>query len=137
MIENNKSIPIYLRTFAWIVMLLGIIGSLYFMFNTGRNQNSIVLIALFTAWLLSPFAGLFVATKISARWPLAVRSSIYWLMIGLTFASLVAYSGVLMPTGTKPAFIFLVAPLASWIIILIVILITRKLFDINNQHNQG
>jgi hypothetical protein len=48
-----------------IVAIVGAIGSLYFMFKTGRNQKSILLIVLFTGWVLSPFAGLFLATKIS------------------------------------------------------------------------
>jgi hypothetical protein len=46
-----------LRTVALILLVVGAVGSLYFMFNAGRNQKSILLIILFTAWVLSLFAG--------------------------------------------------------------------------------
>jgi hypothetical protein len=44
-------------------------------------------------------------------------------MIILAIGSVVAYSGILTPSGTKGAFIFLVAPFISWIVIAILILI--------------
>jgi len=110
---------------AMVVAIIGAIGALYFMFNAGRNQKSILLIVLFTGWVLSPFAGLFLATKIPNRWIIPGRVSLYWLMIILAIGSLVAYSGVLIPSGTKGAFIFLVTPFTSWIVITIVFLISR------------
>ena len=115
-----------LRTIALTLAAIGAVGSLYFMFNASRNQNSILLIALFTAWVLSPFAGLFVANKISNRWTVHTRSSLYWLTIILTIGSLVVYSGALMPPKTKLTFMFLVVPLISWLLIIITILVTRK-----------
>jgi hypothetical protein len=122
-ISSNQNL---LRTTALTVVLLGAVGSLYFMFNVGSNQKSVLLLALFTAWVLSPFVGLFVATKISNRWTVVTRSSLYLLMIVLSIGSLVAYSGALTPSGTKPAFIFLVIPFVSWLLIVIVIPIVRR-----------
>ena len=122
-ISSNQNL---LRTTALTVVLLGAVGSLYFMFNVGSNQKSVLLLALFTAWVLSPFVGLFVATKISNRWTVVTRSSLYLLMILLSIGSLVAYSGALTPSGTKPAFIFLVIPFVSWLLIVIVIPIVRR-----------
>ena len=122
-ISSNQNL---LRTTALTVVLLGAVGSLYFMFNVGNNQKSVLLLALFTAWVLSPFVGLFVATKISNRWTVVTRSSLYLLMIVLSIGSLVAYSGALTPSGTKPAFIFLVIPFVSWLLIVIVIPIVRR-----------
>ena len=43
--------------------MIGAIVSLSFMFFAGRNNNSIVLMGLFTIWVLSPFAVLFAAIR--------------------------------------------------------------------------
>src|SRR5262245_51713402 len=115
-----------LQTVAMIVIFVGAIGSLYFMFNAGRNQKSILLIVLFTAWVLSPFVGLFLGAIISNRRIVSARTSLYLLMIIVVVGSLVAYSGVLTPSGTKGAFVFLVAPFTSWVVIVIVLLISRR-----------
>jgi hypothetical protein len=45
-------------------------------------------------------------------------------MILLSIGSVVGYSGVLSPAGMKPAFIFLVIPLISWVLIMIIITVT-------------
>jgi len=126
-----------LRTVALTIVLIGAAVSLFFMFNAGRNQKSILLIALFTAWVLSPFVGLFILNKISSRWTVTpARTSVFCLMIILTMGSVVAYSGVLMPPDTKTAFIFLVAPLAAWILIVTTFLIARKISNKSDGHNQ-
>ncbi len=111
--------------------MVGAVGSLYFMFSAGRKQNSIILLALFTAWVLSPFVGLFISNKISSRWTVPARASLYWLMIILTIGSLVAYSGAFNTPQTKNAFIFLIFPLISWFLIVIVFLIARKISNKN------
>ena len=126
--KNRKtSNPNLLQIVAIIFAFLGAIGSLYFMFKAGRNQKSILLMFLFTGWVLSPFLGLFWAAKASNRWIIPARGSVYWLMIILAIGSLVAYSGAFIPSGTKTAFIFLVAPFTSWFVIVIVFLISRRL----------
>ena len=96
------------------------------MFNAGRNQNSILLIVLFTGWVLSPFIGLFIADMISNRWLPKSRITIYLLILFITLASLLFYSGALNVPGTKPAFKFLIVPLISWILILVIVQIKRK-----------
>ena len=121
MVDKKTSYLNLLQTVAMGIAIVGAIGSLYFMFKAGRNQKSILLIALFTAWVLSPFAGLFLATRTSNRWIIPARAGIYWLMIILAIGSLVVYSGVLIPSGMKGAFIFLVAPFISWVVIVMLI----------------
>ena len=122
--DSNQS---FLGTIALVAGLVGAVGSLYFMFSAGRKQNSIILLALFTAWTLSPFVGLFISNKISTRWTAPARASLYWLTIILTISSLVAYSGAFNTPATKNAFIFLIFPLISWLLIVIVFLIARKI----------
>ncbi len=131
MTDKKNYHPSYLGTIAVIVALAGAVGSLYFMFSAGRKQNSIILLALFTAWILSPFVGLFILNKISTRWTVRARASLYWLIIILTIGSLFAYSGAFNTPETKNAFIFLIFPLISWFLIAIFFLIARK---ISNQN---
>ena len=122
--NSNQS---FLRATALIVSLTGVVGSLYFMFSASRKQSSIILLALFTTWVLSPFVGLFISNKISNRWTVAARSLLYWLIIVLTIGSLVAYSGAFNTPHTKNAFIFLVVPLISWILLIVTVLTARRL----------
>ena len=115
-----------LRTLSLLIALVAAIGSLYFMLNVGHNNKSIILIGMFAGWVLSPFAGMFFSNKISNRWANPERVLIYWLIIAISIASVVAYSGVFIPPETKPAFIFLIFPLISWMLIISTILIARK-----------
>ncbi len=131
MADKKNSNQSFLRTTALIVALVGAVGSLYFMFSAGRKQNSIILLALFTAWVLSPFVGLFISNKISNRWTVPARALLSWLMIILTIGSLVAYSGAFNTPETKNAFIFLIFPLISWFLIVIVFFIARKISNKN------
>lgn len=112
------------RLLALTAGLVGALGSLGFVLYTGRNNNSVLLVALFVIWVLSPFIALFVANLVSMRWPAFTRVMLYCLIIFLSVGSMVFYSGALRPSGTKPAFVFLVVPLLSWIIMAIVIPIT-------------
>jgi len=133
--DKKTSNPNLLQIMAIIFAFIGAMGSLYFMFRAGRNQKSILLMVLFTGWVLSPFLGMLWASKTSNRWVIPARESIYWLMIILAIGSLVAYSGALLPSGTKTAFIFLVAPFTSWVVIVIGILISRRLSAKNKDRD--
>ena len=108
-----------LRTVALTITAMGAIISLYFMFIAGSEQKSILLI------------GLFIADKISKHWVVPARLSLYLLMLILTICSIVAYSGVLTLADTKPAFIFLIIPMLSWLLIVTVFLVARKISNKN------
>lgn len=131
MTDKKTSNQNFLRTTALIVALVGAVCSLYFMFSAGRKQNSIILLGLFTAWVLSPFVGLFILNKISNSWTVPARRFLYWLIIVLTIGSLIAYSGAFNTPETKNAFIFLIFPMISWFLIVTVFLIARKLSNKN------
>jgi glycerol-3-phosphate acyltransferase PlsY len=135
MTDKNKSNQSFLRAMALIAMLIGAIGSLYFMFNAGRNQKSVLLLGLFTAWVFSPFVGLLIAKIYFNRLTVSARSSLYWLMLALTICSLVSYSNIFIPPQTKPAFIFLIVPLASWFLIVTVFLIAKRISRKSNDLN--
>ena len=127
MTNKKTSNQNFLRTTALIVALVGAVGSLYFMFSAGREQKSIILLGLFTAWVLSPFVGLLISNKISNRWTALARALVYWLKIVLAIGSLVAYSGAFNTPETKNAFIFLIFPMISWLFIVTIFLIARKI----------
>ena len=130
---TDKKTPnkIFLQTTALMVVLVGAAGSLYFMFSAGHEQKSIILLGLFTAWIISPFVGLLISNKISNRWTVSARRLLYWLIIVLTIGSLVAYSGAFNTPETKNAFIFLISPMISWFLIVTVFLIARKISNKN------
>ncbi|HEY5405939.1 MAG TPA: hypothetical protein VIJ92_02590 [Ginsengibacter sp.] len=123
--ENNHSFG-FLRTTALIALLFGAVGSLYFIINAGRNNSSILLSALFVIWVLSPFIAFLIANSISKSWSFLTRKTIYWLMLIVTVGSLIFYSAFKIP-GTKRTFIFLIVPLISWLLMIIVILVTIRL----------
>ena len=130
-----------MRSIAVIVLLVGTVCSLGLVLNAGRH-TPVFLLILFIGWVLSPFLAFLVANRISRSWSDYARATIYYLMIMVTLGSLVGYSGAFNSPHTKPAFIFLVVPLISWVLIVIVIPISRRLSrknknikDLNSQRN--
>jgi hypothetical protein len=116
----------FMRIVALIVLLMGIIGSFFLVVYNGRNNKSILLISLFVGWVLSPFIALLIADKVSNRWTDTICKTLYIIILALTLVSLLSYSGLLIPAGTKTAFVFLVVPLISWVVIALFILIARS-----------
>ena len=116
-----------------MVLLIGAVGSIIFMFNAGRNQKSILLIALFTAWVLSPFIALLGINIISNRWAVTTRVALYGLMLILSAGSLASYGEAFSLPGTRPAFKFLIVPLLSWVLMVTAIPILRYLENRNKE----
>jgi hypothetical protein len=108
---------------ALIILLAGAICSLALMFSEGRNQKSILLIAMFTIWVFSPFFALLVANIRSRDLDRRTHTTLYLMALFITLGSLVVYSGGWKIPGVKPAFKFLMVPFISWLLILIFIAI--------------
>ena len=104
-----------------VLLLIGSGVSLYFVLHTGRNNKSAVLVGLFVIWVLSPFLALILANLLSRTWSSTTRKVLYGLIVLVIIGSLVGYAGVFSPAGAKPAAIFLLVPLISWLLIAIVI----------------
>lgn len=118
--KNDGSLLGVFRVLALIVVMTGAAGSIGLMLLEGSRQRSLVLIALFAGWVLSPFVALAWAAMASKAWPVRIRTTFYGLMLFLTLVSLGMYDRVLpMPPGSRPAAVFLVVPLASWLFIAI------------------
>jgi hypothetical protein len=119
-----------LRVASLIAVLGGAVGSIGLMLHTGSRQRSLILIGLFTAWVLSPFVALVYAHVVSKHWSVVSRVTLFILMLILTLGSLVIYGDVALgPPRPKPASVFLVVPLASWLLIAIVIPAAARLFQ--------
>ena len=117
----------FLPVLIFALIAIGAIASLWMVLRTGRNNQSILLITLFAGWVLSPFAALLLASLAAKRWAMATRTALYCLVVLITAGSLLVYSGVLIPGGSKPAAVFLIAPLLSWPAMVIVIPVTTYL----------
>ena len=121
-----------LRATALTVVLAGAVGSLGLMLYAGRRNSSQLLIVLFALWVLSPYVALVLGDVVSKRWPVLIRVTLYGLMLVLTLGSLAAYGVVALgPPRAQAAFVFVVVPPASWLLIAmdvsIAALISRRL----------
>jgi|ERR1022692_88712 hypothetical protein len=119
-----------LRGTAMIAVVAGAAGSLGVMFRAGRHQKSLILILLFTVWVLSPFVGFVLANVVSKRWSTPARATLSVVMLVVTVASLAIYGAVAFGyTTLKVGFVFLVVPLASLVIIAIVVTVAKLISD--------
>lgn len=118
--ESNRGLLGVLRIAALIAIVAGAAGSIGLMLLAGSRQRSLVLIALFTGWVLSPFVALGWAGLVSTRWSAFIRATLYGGMVVLPVVSLLMYGGIIpMPSGSRPAAVFLVVPLGSWLIMML------------------
>jgi len=112
----------FLHAVALIAVLAGAVGSVGLMHHAGRNNPSRLLLVLFALWVLSPFIGLVFANMVSKRWSVLTRATLYTVMLVLAVSSLVIYGVVALgPPRPKTAFVFVVVPPASWLLIGIVL----------------
>jgi len=111
----------YFRKIALFVVLAAAIISLGLVLHAGRNNKSIILPLLFFLWVSSPYIAILVGATIIKRSPATYRNMFYCLMLFISAGSVAAYSGVLSPAGAKPAFVFLIVPLISWMLIGLII----------------
>jgi hypothetical protein len=111
-----------LHRVALIAMIVGAAGSVTLMLYAGRRQESRILIVLFGIWVLSPFVAGVVASSVSKRWMVVARAVLDMVIIVLTLGSLAIYGDVAFGyTKAKVGFIFLVVPLASWLLIAVAV----------------
>jgi len=108
-----------LRGAALIAVVVGAVGTIFFMLRVGHNYSRIfLLLILFAIWDVSPFVALGLASKVSDRWPVLTRGTLYVLALIITLGSLAIYGRVALgPPRPQPAAAFLVVPLVSWLLI--------------------
>ena len=100
----------------------GGVGSIGLMLRAGHRNDSLILLVLFAIWVVSPFVALAMANMVSKRWSVLTRATLYGVMLILTVGSLGIYGNMVSGTpGSKLAFPFLVVPLGSWLLMMMVI----------------
>jgi hypothetical protein len=110
-----------LRAVALIALVAGALGSVGLMFWVGHRNPSRVLLGLFAIWDLSPFVALVLADIVSKRWSVVTRATLYGVMLILSLGSLALYGNVILRPRPQPAFMFLVVPLGSWLLMTLVV----------------
>jgi hypothetical protein len=110
-----------LRPAAQVTTLAAGVGSVALVWWVGRGNPSLLLMALFTLWVLSPFVALIIADRLWHRLALS-RATLLCLMLIVDIASVSAYLDVATrPPRTTPASVFVIIPLVSWGMITIVV----------------
>ena len=127
-----------LRAAALIALLVGAVGSVGLMLRAGHRNPSRLLLVLFALWVLSPFIALVLANMVSKRWSVLTRATLYTVMLVLTVGSLAIYGDVALgPPRTKAAFVFVVVPPASWLLIAIVVPIAALISGRPSRRGDG
>jgi hypothetical protein len=126
---------IVLRRAALIAVLIGAAGSAGFLLRAGQRTSRLLLVIMLL-WVVGPFLALVSADVLSKRWTILSQAptcvTLYSLMLVLTVGSLAVYvDDALRPRQAQAAFVFVVVPLASWLLIAVAIpvaaLISRRL----------
>jgi len=105
---------------ALIAVLAGAAGSVGLTLSAGQGRD-LQLLVIFAIWVFAPFAALVLAHVVARRWLVHTRATLYCLMLVLTLGSLAVYVGdALRHPGTQNAFVFVAVPLASWLLIALV-----------------
>lgn len=108
-----------LRITALISMVVGIAGSIGLFLRAGQRTPRLLLIGM-AIWMLSPFLILGWSNFIAKRWPVLVRMTLYFVMVIVPLGSLAVYGDdALGHRRAQAAFVYVIVPPASWLLIAI------------------
>jgi hypothetical protein len=108
------------------VLWIGAVGSLGFTVYAGRHNPSVLLIVLFAGWVVSPFAGLWLAERNAERVPRGIAASMRGSALVIMVCSLGIYGAtVISGPGHQTTFAFLAVPAASWLAIVPLLIASR------------
>jgi len=113
--------PDGLRGTARVALVAGAAGSLGLMLRAGSHQRSVVLLFLFSGWVLSPFLALALANLRARAWPSRVRTALFAAMIGVSALCLAIYGMHAVRGVMKAGFVYLVVPAMAWLLIVVVL----------------
>ena len=114
-----------LRVVARFVVAASATGSMISMVRVGRNAP-LFLLVVFAGWILAPFAAMLLADRKGTQWSLVTRVTLYILTIVLSLGSVALYADVVLrPPASTPAARFVVVPVASLLVLAIVIPLAR------------
>ena len=99
-------------------LIAGAIWSVVCTLYAGRHNASVLLVALFVVWVLSPFAGFVLVIRSAQRQHVGILRALLANSIVVTLTSVLIYTAVAFSAPTHhTAFAFLVVPAATWLAI--------------------
>jgi hypothetical protein len=99
-------------------LIFAAIWSVYCTLYAGRHNSSVLLVALFVVWVVSPFAGFALLIRSASRQHIGIVRALQANSIVITLTSVVIYSAVAFSQPTHhTAFAFLAVPTATWLAI--------------------
>jgi len=110
-----------LRIVSLIAVVVGTVGSEFLVIRAGGRSQPLLSV-LFFIWILLPFVALTWANIVSKGWQPFVRISLYCTTLLIALVSLAFYGRIILPRAGSPrAFVFVMGPIASWAMMLIVV----------------
>jgi hypothetical protein len=107
-----------LRTMARLAVVVGAIGAVALMLYVGRRNQHYWLLVLFAGWDAAPFLALGIAELYGTGWSPATRATLYIVTVIIAIGSLAFYVDVVVRPRPQPAAMFLLIPIASWLLML-------------------
>jgi hypothetical protein len=101
-----------LRPTARVAVLSAAIGSAAFTLRAGRSAPRLLLVAI-VMWVLAPFVAVAFVEIMSKRWSAPSRLMLHTVMVVLAVVSLAVYGAELFWPHNPPAFMFVVVPPVS------------------------
>ena len=108
-----------LRASARVALVVGAAGSMMLMARAGARQRSVLLILLFSGWVLSPFLALALANLRAWAWTPRMRTTLHATMVAVAGLCLALYGMHAVRGVMKPGFVYLVVPAAAWFLIVV------------------
>jgi hypothetical protein len=126
-----------LRVTAMVAMATGIAGSIGLFLRAGQRTPRLLLLGM-AIWMLSPYVALVWANVLSKPWPILIRATLYCLMIVVAVGSLVVYGDdALGHRRAQAAFVYVIVPPVSWLIIAVAISMAAVLSRRGSRRGNG
>ena len=110
-----------LRIISLVALVAGTVGSEILVIRAGGSAQPLLSV-LFFVWIILPLVALAWANIASKSWQPFVRISLYSTTLLIALGSLAFYGRIILPRGGSPrAFVFVMGPIASWALMLIVV----------------
>ena len=118
--ENSEKKHKLLRIIAMTGLLVGAFVSLGLMLYVGRSNKSVVLMMVFTIWVLSPFVTGILLNRVSVHWTTTMHTKLYLAMLLIALGSMIIYTLIVLNQPPQPAFYFMVTPFVSLLLLALI-----------------
>ncbi|HRI80033.1 MAG TPA: hypothetical protein PLR06_10905 [Cyclobacteriaceae bacterium] len=121
-----ERLPRFLQQFTFLLTVIAAVASLRVMYSVGSDQESILLIVLFTGWVISAFIALLILNLVLGRLKFKLQIVVHILTVVINITAVLLYNGLFNLPDMKPAAIFLIVPFGMWVILLVSFLLLRR-----------